>query len=94
MTRDSRPDEEFAMSDPYRIVIDTNGSRQPEPAPARPRDRGTIVRALIWTVLVISAVGNSVSSFAGLPTLVHLGFGVVTAICIVVLSLQYLQQHR
>jgi hypothetical protein len=82
------------MSDPYRIVIDTQGSRHPEPTTTRPRDRGAVLRALVWTVLVISAVGNSVSSFAGLPTLVHLAFGVVSAICIVVLSLQYLQQHR
>jgi hypothetical protein len=82
------------MSDPYRIVIETKGSRQPEPAATRRTQRGSILRALTWTVLVISAIGNSVSSFGGAPSFVHFGFGAVTAICIVALSLQYLQQHR
>jgi len=36
-------------------------------------------------VLVVSAVGNSVSSLAGVPMPIHLGFGLVTAACVVAL---------
>ena len=84
------------MSDPYRITIDPqnpNGpNRSTDQAPAG-KPRG-FLRTLTWVVLVISAVGNSVSSFGGVPTAVHLAFGVVSAICIGALIVQYVHEHR
>jgi hypothetical protein len=46
------------------------------------------VRALIWLLLAVGLVGNTVSSVVGAPTTVHLGFGVLTAVCVAALIAQ------
>lgn len=53
-----------------------------------------VLRPLLWIVLVVSVVGNTVASFAGVPTTVHLGLGVTTAICVVALVAQQLRTRR
>lgn len=50
-------------------------------------------RSLLWMVLVVSAVGNSVSSLAGVPMPVHLGFGLVTAACVAALITRRLRRR-
>jgi hypothetical protein len=68
------------MTDPYRI------DDQPAPAPAAPPAApGAVVRGLVWLVLVVSLVGNSVASFADVSSTVHLALGVVAVLCIAVL---------
>jgi uncharacterized membrane protein YgaE (UPF0421/DUF939 family) len=44
-----------------------------------------VLRGLVWLVLVVSVVGNSVSSFAGVSTTVHLVLGIATALCVAAL---------
>lgn len=55
---------------------------------------GARVRALLWVVLVISAAGNAVSSLGELGTLISLGFGIVTVLCIVLLIVSHLRGRR
>ncbi|WP_410604772.1 hypothetical protein [Amycolatopsis sp. lyj-90] len=38
-------------------------------------------RALLWTVLVISAVANAAASMAGLSAYISAGFGLLTLAC-------------
>jgi hypothetical protein len=78
------------MTNGNRSIIDPQGA--PAPVPGGPRVG--FLRALIWLVLVVSAVGNSVSSFGGVSMAVHLGFGLVTAICVVALVAPYLRGRR
>jgi hypothetical protein len=77
------------MTDLYRITGDS-------PSPDRPPAAGprtAVLPALFWTVLVVSAVGNSVSSLGGVPMPVHLGFGIVTAVCIAGLLAGHLRRR-
>ena len=75
------------MTDLYRI---TGDARIPGGPPAGPRTaRLTVV---LWTVLVVSAIGNSVSSVGGVPLPVHLAFGVVTAACVGLLLARHLRR--
>ena len=68
------------MTDPYRI------DEHPTPAPAAPSgEPRAVLRGLVWLVLVVSVVGNSVSSFAGASTTVHLALGIATALCVAAL---------
>ena len=61
-------------NDPYRIG--QGGAAAPE------RHGIGAKRTALWTVLVISAAGNAVTSMAGLPIPVSLAFGVVTVLCV------------
>ena len=70
------------MTETYR----SNGEQQ-HPAPA------SLGQTLLWMVLVVSAVGNSVSSLAGVPMPVHLGFGLVTAACVAALIARRLRRR-
>ncbi|MGW4106024.1 hypothetical protein, partial [Streptomyces sp. NPDC004976] len=60
-------------------------------------DRSTstgVVRVLLWVVLVVSVLGNTVASFAGAGTGVHLAAGGVTALCATVLVVLRLRSGR
>ncbi|MCO5967578.1 hypothetical protein [Actinoallomurus soli] len=64
------------MNDPYRLS-------GPQADPGTPDRNGIGARrALLWTVLVVSAAGNAVTSMSGLPVAVSVSCGVVTILCI------------
>jgi hypothetical protein len=90
------PDEEYTMSDPERITIVPRGSEGPEGSggPESGDRRTGTGRALLWLLLVVSAVGNSVTSFGGVSTGVHLGLGALSALSIVALLVSYLRARR
>ncbi|MBB4689513.1 hypothetical protein [Amycolatopsis jiangsuensis] len=46
-----------------------------------PVSRGSVVRTLLWALLVISVLANMVASFIDVPTWPHLACGLVTAAC-------------
>lgn len=50
------------------------------PAPAHPSSRG-VLRALLWSAFVISALGNTVASLGDAGIAIHFALGVVTAVC-------------
>ncbi|MFF0515557.1 hypothetical protein [Streptomyces sp. NPDC004250] len=56
-------------------------------------DRG-VVHTVLWVILVISVVGNTVASYAGAAIWVHLAAGVVTAGCATVLAVRRLRSRR
>ncbi|GAA3971681.1 hypothetical protein FOF52_15180 [Thermobifida alba] len=80
------------MTDPYRL------DRTPASGPGgRRNDRrgdGRMLRALLWAVLIISAVGNAVTSFGGFPLLVAPAFGLVTVACIMLLVVHHVRHRR
>ncbi|NHI11992.1 hypothetical protein STPH2_7362 [Streptomyces sp. KO7888] len=49
---------------------------------------------MLWVVLVVSVGGNTVASYAGAGTWVHLVAGVVTAVCATVLAVRRLRGGR
>lgn len=90
----------MAHTDPYRLTA------TPTPVPtgtgtatATAEDpsgvtRGDIVRTLLWTVVVISAVANTVASYGGVSTLVHLSCGTVTLLAATTLVVRSLRGRR
>ena len=76
------------MTDLYRI---TGAPQVPSPPSGAPRT--TVLSAVLWIVLAVSAVGNSVSSLGGVPIAVHLGFGLVTAVCVAGLVAGHLRRR-
>ncbi|MFD5316401.1 hypothetical protein [Streptomyces sp. NPDC127098] len=64
------------MDDPYLLTGDTASAPTPPSAAARPG----LLPGLLWLVLAVSAVGNSVGSLAGAPTAANLAFGSVTVL--------------
>ncbi|MDG4832788.1 hypothetical protein O7627_26290 [Solwaraspora sp. WMMD1047] len=75
------------MTDPYRVYDPTEST---EPA-ADGQRRGGLIRPLLWTALVISAILNAATSLVN-PYL-GVGFGVLTLACIVALVVQH-RRHR
>ncbi|WP_217167774.1 hypothetical protein [Streptomyces sp. AC512_CC834] len=75
--------------------------RHPDPAHLPPVSvRGTapesdgdggVARAVLWVVLVGSVVGNTVASYTGAGTGVHLVAGAVTVLCATVLAVRRLR---
>lgn len=63
--------------------------RRSTPQPATPRSRD-----LLWVVLVVSAVGNSVASVVNAALPVHLALGTVAALCIAALVGQKLRDRQ
>jgi Na+(H+)/acetate symporter ActP len=55
---------------------------------------GTLLRVLLWTVLVLTAAGNAVGSLLGIDTAVRLVLGGVAVVCIVTLVAMYLAGRR
>ncbi|WP_030383389.1 MULTISPECIES: hypothetical protein [unclassified Streptomyces] len=77
--------------DPYRFTGPADDHGQPARSGV---SRSDVLRALLWTVLVISVLANSVASYGDASTAVHLAFGVVTAACATVLVVQRLRGRR
>lgn len=63
------------------------------PAPAPP-DRGRVLRASVWLVLVVSTVGNALAPAVGVADAPHLGLAVVTASCVVALAVVHNRARR
>ncbi|WP_199853043.1 hypothetical protein [Plantactinospora sp. BC1] len=77
------------MADPYRIPQTPDPTVQPDHAAGR-----RVLRPLLWTVLIVSAAANGVSSITGLPALVGIGFGVVTLGCVAALVVHHYRHRR
>lgn len=86
--------EEALMSrmctDPHRCAT---ASEVPH-AEAPVAFRGDIRRGLVWTLLVISVIGNCIASYGAVGIAPHLACGVVTAVCTVVLIVYRLRDGR
>jgi hypothetical protein len=77
-------------SDPYRLSTAVGAPR----GASSTVSRGDVVRALLWTVLVLSVVGNSMASFGAAGIGVHLACGIVTAFCAAILVVRKLRAAR
>ncbi|MFD3731889.1 hypothetical protein [Streptomyces sp. NPDC058632] len=53
-----------------------------------------VIRTLLWLVLTISVVGNTVASSMGAGLGVHLVAGLVTAVCATLLVVRHLRSNR
>ncbi|NUK24156.1 hypothetical protein [Streptomyces lunaelactis] len=88
----------MASTDPYRLTISTESPHSTSPGTGGTGGTGVtgadVLRTLLWLVLVISAIGNSVASYGGATTQIHLAFGTVTALCVVALVAQRLRRRR
>lgn len=75
-------------TDPYRLTT--------TPAKDAPTgvSRGDVVRTLLWAVVVISAVANTVASYRGSGTALHLAFGIVTVLAAGTLVVRSLRGRR
>ncbi|MFC4466015.1 hypothetical protein ACFPH6_16025 [Streptomyces xiangluensis] len=92
------------MTDPYRITsapgtyaypnAETMGKPLPVGEPLPVVTGSGVARTLLWVLLVISAIGNMVASYAALGTPAHLAFGAVTAVCLTALVVQGLRGRR
>ncbi|MFI6080966.1 hypothetical protein ACIBBB_08305 [Streptomyces sp. NPDC051217] len=80
----------MTYTDPYRLT----GPGGSHDASRTEVTRAGVVRALLWLVLVISAVGNMVASYSGSGAPAHLVCGVVTALCVTALVAQRLRGRR
>ena len=56
--------------------------------------RSRTLPALTWAVLVACVMGNTVASLADAPTAVHVGLGLVTALCVAALTAAHLRTRR
>ncbi|MFI6335975.1 hypothetical protein [Streptomyces sp. NPDC050535] len=66
------------MTDAHRDIMTPEPFRPEPPA----RDDGGIVRPLLWTLLLLGAVANMLTSSIGGPGVyVGIGFGVLTLAC-------------
>ncbi|CAM5268830.1 putative protein OS=Streptomyces tendae OX=1932 GN=GUR47_20380 PE=4 SV=1 [Streptomyces tendae] len=78
--------------DPYRL-----GTPQTAPADdAGPGavSRGDLLRTLLWTVVVLSAVANMALSFTGAAAPLHLASGLVTVLAAGTLVVRALRGRR
>ncbi|MEV6883001.1 MULTISPECIES: hypothetical protein [unclassified Streptomyces] len=78
--------------DPYRL-----GTPQAAPADGDGPgavSRGDLLRTLLWTVVVLSAVANMALSFAGAATPLHLASGLVTVLAAGTLVVRALRGRR
>lgn len=70
----------MTATDPYRIAdpaLSCAGTRPNADAPART----DVLRLVLWTLVVISAVGNMAASIMNAALWTHLLSGVVTLVC-------------
>lgn len=70
--------------------LSTPARRQSTPPSRRPGALST----LTWALLVLSVVANTVASAAGAPLAVHLGLGVLTAVCVAAVTAVQLRARR
>jgi hypothetical protein len=70
------------MTDPYRF------------SPTEHRGGRTLLRPILWLLLVVSAAANAVASASGLTPLVGIGFGMVTLACVAALTVHHYRHRR
>ena len=78
----------MAHTDPYRLAPSDGAERTPDGAGP------DVLRAVLWVVLVVSMVGNTVVSYTGAGVGVHLAFGLVTLACATTLLVRHLRSRR
>lgn len=78
------------MTDPYRLTTAASA----DTATARPTSATGLLRPLAWTLLVMSAVGNTVASAAQVPVGIQLVLGTMTLVCIAVLVTHRIRRNR
>ncbi|MEV1066916.1 hypothetical protein [Streptomyces sp. NPDC050263] len=79
----------MTYTDPYHLTTPHSSE-----APAPGVTGADVVRVLLWAVLVISAVGNTVASYAAASTQIHVAIGAVTVLCVAGLVAQRLRGRR
>ncbi|MFF6995871.1 hypothetical protein ACFY93_13085 [Streptomyces sp. NPDC008313] len=79
----------MTYTDPYRLTPAAGREETPD----RSSNVGA-VRTLLWVVLVVSVLGNTVASSAGSGIGVHLAAGGVTALCATVLVVLRMRSSR
>ncbi|MFF3444151.1 hypothetical protein [Streptosporangium sp. NPDC002721] len=82
--------EERAVTDLHRIP------QAPEaPRPTRPTGvRAGMVRPVLWVLLLVSAVLNTVFSFVGTDVLAGAGFGLAALACVAALIVHHYRFQR
>ncbi|GAA4796553.1 hypothetical protein [Streptomyces ziwulingensis] len=84
--------------DPYRLTGDGDGDGDGGDGGDRPSSPGLapgeILRALLWTLVVLSAVANTVVSATGAGTWAQLACGAVTVVCGGALVVRHLRGRR
>lgn len=80
------------MTDPYRFS--GGPADQGRGNDDAPRERRTAIRGVLWTLLILGAAGNAVTSLGGFSALISLGFGLVTVLCIVLLIVDHFRHRR
>lgn len=76
-------------TDPYRLT--PSDSRN---GAAAGINRAKVAHSLLWLILVISVIGNTVASYSNAGIGVHLALGGVTALCGTVLAVRHLRSRR
>jgi hypothetical protein len=85
----------MTYTDPYRLTGDGRAAQHSgTAADAAPVTLARVVRTLLWLVLVVSVVANTVASSVGAAIAVHLACGAVTACCVTGLVVQRLRGRR
>ncbi|MGW2057726.1 hypothetical protein ACWCOZ_28065 [Streptomyces sp. NPDC001840] len=87
----------MAHTDPYRLTAPTSPvltTTATAEGPSGGVTRGDIVRTLLWTVVVISAVANTVASYGAVSTWVQLSCGTVTLLAATALVVRSLRGRR
>jgi hypothetical protein len=85
-------------SDPYRLTTipadGTHGTHGTHGTTEVALSRGDVVRTLLWSVAVISAVANMAASYGDAATWVHLVCGAVTVLSAGTLVVRNLRGRR
>ncbi|HSX95919.1 MAG TPA: hypothetical protein VLG91_00715 [Streptomyces sp.] len=91
----------MTVTDPYQLTTTstdgtdgTDGMRGTHGTSEPVLPRGEVVRALLWTLVVVGAVANSAATYAEAATWVHLACGVVTLFGVVTLAVRHLRGRR
>jgi hypothetical protein len=75
------------MNDPYRITSESESTG--------PRVRTTgLLRPVLWVLLIVSAMGNAISSGVGLHPAVGIAFGVLTLGFVAALVADHYRRRR
>ncbi|MFG1702656.1 hypothetical protein ACFLIM_05630 [Nonomuraea sp. M3C6] len=56
--------------------------------------RTDVLRIVLWVVLAVSAIGNTVASITDAGTVPHLVFGALSAVSAIILGVRFLRARR
>ncbi|MFG3247730.1 hypothetical protein [Streptomyces sp. NPDC048187] len=80
--------------DPYRLGTPRTAPADGDGDGPGAVSRGDLLRTLLWTVVVLSAVANMALSFTGAATPLHLASGLVTVLAAGTLVVRALRGRR